>query len=149
MKEYILELTADKIPILVEDNEFDCQFEALDSPDKVISVMRPILQNKAEEYLYMIALTTKGKPIGIFEISHGTVNMSIGNPREIMIRALLAGATSIVLAHNHPSGDVSPSKEDITLTERVKESGKLIGIELVDHLIISNTHFSFLEERYL
>ena len=100
---------------------------------------------QAEEYVYMIALNTKCKPLGVFEISHGTINQSICNPREIFIKALLCGATGIILAHNHPSGDTTPSKDDLKTYQRVKEAGKIIGVELFDNLVIGNGYFSFME----
>jgi DNA repair protein RadC len=74
----------------------------------------------------------------------------VTTPREIYIRALGCGAAKIVLVHNHPSGCPHPSKEDILLTERVFEAGKIIGITLVDHIVVGNPdHFSFAQEGYI
>ena len=90
---------------------------------------------------------TKGKPLGVFEISHGTINQSICNPRDIFIKALLCGAAGIILAHNHPSGDVAPSKNDMEIYKRVKEAGQLLGIGLLDNIIIGNGYYSFTENH--
>ena len=90
----------------------------------------------------MISLDYKCHPLGFFEVSHGTVNSSIVDPRSVFIRALLSGATSIILCHNHPSGDCTPSKEDVLLTKRIKEGGELLGIELLDHVIIGTGFLS-------
>lgn len=119
----------------------------LDSPKKIVALMNDVfrLDKKAEEYIYMLAFDTKCKLLGVFELSHGTVNSSIVSPREIFIRALLAGASCIVLIHNHPSGDISPSPEDINVTKRVKVSGEVIGIPLIEHIIIGNGYLSFME----
>lgn len=119
------------------------------SPDKIHKLMTTMfgLDWKAEEYLYMIALNTKCKPIGIFEITHGTVNASLVSPREIYIRALLAGATYIFMIHNHPSRDCTASVEDIRVTKKIKEAGELIGIKLLDHVIIGGRRYNSLKEK--
>lgn len=105
--------------------------------DMFNSVVR--LNHKAEEYMYMVALNHRLKPLGVFEISHGTVNYSVISPREIYIRALLCGASSIILAHNHPCGDCKPSQIDITTTQIIREAGKLLNVELLDHIIVTLT----------
>ena len=91
----------------------------LDSADKIVQVVNDVFQlnQKAEEYVYLLCLTMKGKPISFFEVSHGTHNMAYVGGREIMIRALLCGASNIVLIHNHPSGEAISSKEDYYLTK--------------------------------
>jgi DNA repair protein RadC len=121
----------------------------LSSPDKIHKLMTTIfgLDWKAEEYLYMIALNTKCKPIGIFEITHGTVNASLVSPREIYIRALLAGATYIIMIHNHPSRDCTASMEDVRFTKKIKDAGELIGIRLLDHVIIGGRRYNSLKEK--
>ena len=107
------------------------------------------LGKRSEEYVYMAALDSRLNVIGFFEISHGTVNGSYFNNREIFMKALIAGAASIVLAHNHPSGDPTPSKEDLLTTRRIREAGALIGIELLDHIIIGdNCYFSLREKGF-
>lgn len=118
-----------------------------DSPEKVCTLAKNLgLLEAAEEYVYTLALDNKNKATGLFEISHGTVNSSVISPREIYIRALLLGASSIILFHNHPSGDVTPSKDDILVTKRVKAAGELLGVELLDHIIIGDTYYSFKEQ---
>ena len=77
-------------------------------------------------------------------LTKGTVNASLIAPREIFIQALKAGAVSIVLVHNHPSGDDTPSREDLAATEKVRSAGELIGIRLIDHIIIGSGHFTSL-----
>lgn len=104
------------------------------------------LHQRAEEYVYLISLDIKCRPLGIFELSHGSYNCSFLMPREVYIRALLSGAVAIVLAHNHPSGDTIPSDEDIHATERIGKAGKLLGVELLDHIIIGSDGYCSLKE---
>ena len=124
----------------------------LQSPEHIVEAVNSLLdlQNMAEEYAYLLTLNTKGDITGVFEISHGTVSNCLVSPREIFNRALMIGATAIILVHNHPSGYPEPSHDDILLTERVKKAGELIGIELLDHIIIGDKCFiSFRREEIL
>lgn len=125
--------------------------DGLTSPREIAHMMIDLYQLdvQAEEYVYMVAFNNKMYPVGVFEISHGTVNASLLSPREIFIRALLAGAVNIVLVHNHPSGSMRPSGEDIEATKRIKEAGKLLGVKLIDHIIIGDDYLSLAEEGYL
>lgn len=149
---YSTALDSDKKNILVKERAFNYQVsESLCSPREIYSFMCQTfeLDKKAEEYLYMIAFNTKQKVLGVFEISHGTVNQSLVSPREIYIRALLCGATGIALIHNHPSGVTSPSKEDMQVYKRIKEAGEIIGVPLLDNIIIGDDQYiSFLENNY-
>ena len=124
----------------------------LRSPEHIVEAMNSLLdlQNMAEEYVYLLTLNTKGDITGVFEIAHGTVSNCLVSPREIFNRALMIGATTIILVHNHPSGYPEPSHEDIRITERIKNAGELIGIELLDHIIIGDKCFiSFRKEEIL
>ena len=96
------------------------------------------LSNCAEEHVYMLALNNVNKLIGVFEISHGTAVISFCNPREIFSRALLVGAISIILVHNHASGEVKPSDSDYKATDDIAEAGSLLGIKLLDHVIVGS-----------
>ena len=100
----------------------------------------------------MLLLVLDGKNAVIQEIviSNGSFNASVASPREIFYNALKHRAVSILLLHNHPSGDPSPSREDMLLTKRIREVGQMIGIELVDHIVIGdNRYTSFRESGYL
>ena len=92
-------------------------------------------------------LNTKAKLIGASDISVGTVNATLVSPRELFLEALKKNAVSIILLHNHPSGDPTPSQEDILLTQRVRKAGDLIGIELLDHIIIGDNRYISLREK--
>lgn len=121
------------------------------SPDKIYQLMEQYykLSEEAEEYVYVICVNSKCRIIGIFELSHGTVSASIVSPRGIFQRALLIGATSIVLVHNHPSQDVTPSQDDVQVTHRIYECGKWMNLELLDHIIVGNGYYSFNESGTL
>lgn len=145
---YKTELNEDNLNVLVKEKSCNCTgVETLNTPSLIAEMFNVVfrLNKQTEEYLYMIALDSKQKPLGVFEISHGMVNMTICNPREIFIKALLCGASGIVIAHNHPSGDTTPSKEDIESYNRLKEAGKLIGINVLDSIIVGDGYYSFME----
>lgn len=124
---------------------------AIKSPEDVVYIGKGFMciHEAPEEYMYMICMNTKNKIIGVFEISHGTANASIVRPREVFQKALLANAISIILMHNHPSGDPKPSREDIEVTKRMVEAGKVLGIDVLDHIIIGDTYTSLKEKGYL
>ena len=121
------------------------------SPEDASNVAKGFIQlhENPEEHLYMICMNTKNRIIGVFEISHGNANSSIVGVREIFQKALLANAMSIIVMHNHPSGDTTPSREDIEVTKRIAEAGKIIGIELLDHIIVGDNYCSLKEKGYL
>lgn len=100
-----------------------------------------------QEVLKLIVLNTKNKIIKVRDIFKGSLNSSIVHPREIYSEAIKSGGASIIICHNHPSGDPSPSKEDINITLRIKECGKIIGIELLDHIIIGDMKYISLKEK--
>lgn len=124
----------------------------LDSPDRTARLMREVFQLhlRAEEYLYLVCANAKCVPIGFFELSHGTCNMTLANPREALVRALLCGAACLLLVHNHPSGDTAPSSADDQMTQRMKEAAELVGIGFCDHIIIGgDRYYSYREAGLL
>lgn len=136
--------------ILVTDSVYDYITDNLSSPDKVVYLMNDLFNfNKlAEEYIYMIAFNTKMKVLGIFELGHGTCNLALFGARELLIRALLCGASTIIITHNHPSGVCEPSYEDIKVTRKIKDACAIVGIPLSDHIIIGGTtYYSFKEKN--
>ena len=127
--------------------------KSIDAPEKVADVAINVLElhEQAEESFYIFTLDTKNQINGIFEVSRGSLNASIVHPREVFKRALLQNANSIILLHNHPSGDPTPSKEDINITNRLIESGDLLGIRVLDHIIIGdeNNYISLKRENLI
>lgn len=137
----------------VLEKELSVNYPELDrkmnGPEKVVRLAKEFLHldDQTEEYLYMICMNSKLELTSVFEISHGNVNSSIIGAREIFQKALLANAVSIILMHNHPSGDSAPSREDIEVTKRIVEAGRVVGVELVDHIIIGRPMFTSLKEK--
>ncbi len=113
-------------------------------PQSVVKAIRASIKDKAKEHFKLILLNARNKILGVSTISIGSLNASIVHPREVFKDAIMHNAYSVVLAHNHPSGDPEPSEDDLTMTKRLIEAGKILGIEVTDHVIISkNGFFSF------
>lgn len=108
----------------------------INSPAEGAELGRRFLEDLDRERLMLCCLNCKNEPISVSTISIGSLNASIVHPREVFKVAILSNAASIILYHNHPSGDDTPSQEDISITKRLVEAGKIIGISLIDHIII-------------
>lgn len=153
MIKYKTRLTENKRIVLEKEVSTNCPdlSYVIRSPEDVVTVGKGFMRihEEPEEYMYMICMNTKNKIIGVFEISHGSVNSSIVTPREVFQKALLANAVSIIVMHNHPSGDSTPSREDIEVTKRLVEAGKIVGIEVLDHIIVGDRYSSLKEKGYV
>ena len=101
----------------------------------------------AEEHLWVIALDGKLNIKEVFEIAHSTSTYTVCNPKGMFTRLLLTGATSFAIAHNHPSGETTPSREDYGMTENCKQIGRILEIEMVDHIIIAGNKYLSLREE--
>jgi len=147
---YRAELDENQHNILVRESSRNYPGGSVNSPIAIAEMMNTLygLNRQAEEHIYMLAFTTKSGLLGVFELSHGTVNSALCQPREIFIRALLCGAASVILVHNHPSLDVSPSKEDYAVSERIRKVGALLGVDVTDHIIVGNGYYSFKEREH-
>ncbi|MDF2592622.1 MAG: repair protein RadC [Clostridia bacterium] len=102
-----------------------------------------------KEYMKAILLNIKCGLVGVEEISVGSINSSIVHPREVFVPAIKRSCASVILVHNHPSGDPTPSQEDINITKRLVEGGKILGIEVVDHIIIGDGKYVSLKDKGL
>lgn len=119
-------------------------------PDIIFNYYKQLLSDRKQEYFYAIYLNIRNRIIKDKLLYIGTINYSIVHPREVFREAYLAGASSIILLHNHPGGSVFPSKNDIDTTKRLKEVGDLMGIKIVDHIIIGkDKYYSFYENNDL
>lgn len=124
----------------------------MNTPQSVHEIMCHVfhLDQSAVEQTYLICLNTQNVPIAFIFLSQGTCNASLVHPREIFLQALLASGVKIILCHNHPSQEVTPSRQDISLTKKIKEAGELMQIPLLDHIIIaSHCYYSFKEQQLL
>ncbi len=129
---------------LNKHNKFDYQ---ITTPKDVFDLLKNDLGNKKKEHFKILSLNTRKKLISIDDISVGILDSSIAHPREIFKPAIQNSAASIILVHNHPSGDPTPSQDDIKMTERLIEAGKIMGIEIDDHVIISDNLFASLRSN--
>ena len=117
---------------------------------KIYEYFKDLVGNKKQEYFYTVYVDTKGRYIDKKCLFVGTINNSIVHPREIFKEAYLLSANGIICIHNHPSGDPTPSKEDVVITRKIKEIAMIHGIRLVDHLIVgANSYYSFYEDNKL
>ncbi|WP_233254318.1 RadC family protein [Salipaludibacillus keqinensis] len=128
------------------------QFQAEDryvirSPEDVSQYMMEEMRHLNQEHFICLYLNTKNQVIHKQTIFIGSLNASIVHPREVFKEAFRYSAASIVCLHNHPSGDPAPSQEDIDVTKRLSESGKMLGIDLLDHVIIGDQRFCSLKEK--
>jgi len=106
------------------------------SPEKAMRVAEQLLADEDREHLIVLMLSAKNDLIGVHTVSIGNLTASIVSPREVFKAAILANACSIILAHNHPSGDPEPSVEDIEVTRVIRLAGELLQIHLIDHIIV-------------
>lgn len=111
----------------------------LTDPEKVYRLIKSKLKDYYKEHFYIIALNSRNYSIA--EVSVGSLNASVVHPREVFAEAIKNKAVSVVFAHNHPSGDPEPSEDDLVLTKRLVESGKILGIEVADHIIVAKDDF--------
>ena len=119
----------------------------ISSPEECVSFLLPQMKHLQQEHFIVIFLDTKNNIIGQKTIFIGSLNRAVVHPREVFCEAIKRSSASIICAHNHPSGDPSPSEQDITLTHRLSEAGSVIGISLLDHLIIGSENFISLKGR--
>ena len=117
------------------------------SPKDIGNLLINEMSNLNQEVLKVVLLNTKNIVIGDKNIFKGTLNSSIVHPREIFREALKSGCANIIISHNHPSGDPTPSKEDINMTLRIKECSNIMGIGLLDHIIVGNNKYISLKEK--
>ncbi len=134
---YHVELVRDRL-IKVEPRP------SIHNPDDVVAILQDELLKSDREKLVCIMLNAKNVVIGMDIVSVGSLTASIAHPREIFKSAILKNAASIILSHGHPSGDPTPSREDMQMTERVAKAGEILGIKLLDHIIIGEQgNYSF------
>lgn len=142
-------ITKYKLELVKESSKnYDINTDSITQPENARDIFEKIfkMSNQAEEVMSMVALDCQAKVIGAFEISRGSLNASTSHPREIFKRAIACNAHSVILSHNHPSGSLCPSAEDISMTRRLIECGNIIGITMLDHLIITTEGFLSLKQ---
>lgn len=121
----------------------------ISSPGDAAGLVMEEMRHKLREHFRVLLLDTKNKVLGIEDISVGSLNSSLIHPREVFRPAIRKACASVILIHNHPSGDPTPSREDVEVTKRLVEAGRLMGIEVLDHLVIGDGRFVSFRERGL
>ena len=119
------------------------------SPDEVVSLVRGRLKGKKREHFLALLLDTRSQLIKISEISVGSLDTSVVHPREVFKEAISASAASVIFVHNHPSGDSGASEDDIGLTKRLAEAGEIVGIDVLDHVIVTDKNYLSLKREGL
>ncbi len=132
---------------MVKESSFLYQTRTISSPKDAYEMIKEQLEGLDREQFIIACLNTKNEPTNISVVSVGTLNKAIVHPREVFKTAILSNAASIMAFHNHPSGEITPSQQDIQLTNRLYEAGELLGIKLLDHLIIGDGTFTSLKEK--
>ena len=146
--DYTTKLNGDNIPLMEKGKSYRVDGRrSYTAPGHIVDFICDGIgiQNCAEEFVWCLCFDSKLHLVGCFEVSHGTVDYSVVTPREIFQKALMIGAVRIAITHNHPNGDPTPSEADMEVTRRVKEACEIIGVELVDHLIVTKqlSYYSF------
>ena len=119
-------------------------------PEAIAAYYMQDLRLLEKEHMILVLLDSKCRKIADTVLSVGTVNASLVTPREVFAEALKYNAVSVVLLHNHPSGDAAPSHNDIAVTDRIVQAGKILGVQVIDHIIIGdNTYTSLKEKEYM
>ena len=150
-----MELTAifEVVRIKQEIREVSAPFAVhkIFSPTNAAELASAYIADEDREVFLVMCLNTKNEVIGLHKAHVGSLNSSIVHPRDVLKVAILNNAASIIVSHQHPSGDSTPSREDIEVTKRLAEAGKIMGIELLDHLIVSykGNHVSLKEKGYI
>ena len=132
---------------MIKESSFLYQTRTISSPKDAYEMIKEQLEGLDREQFIIACLNTKNEPTNISVVAVGTLNKAIVHPREVFKTAILSNAASIMAFHNHPSGETTPSQQDIQLTNRLYEAGELLGIKLLDHLIIGDGTFTSLKEK--
>ena len=132
---------------MIKESSFLYQTRTISSPKDAYEMIKEQLEGLDREQFIIACLNTKNEPTNISVVSVGTLNKAIVHPREVFKTAILSNAASIMAFHNHPSGETTPSQQDIQLTNRLYGAGELLGIKLLDHLIIGDGTFTSLKEK--
>ena len=117
----------------------------IEKPEDAANLLMARLRHLDREHFMVILLNTKNHVLGVETVSIGSLNSTVVHPRELFKQAIRRSAAAVILAHNHPSGDPHPSTEDKTITKRLAEAGKLLGIEVLDHIIIGHNTYRSLK----
>lgn len=120
---------------------------AITKPDEIVKYIKAEIEDFSKEHFFVVSFDVRNRILGIDKTSKGTLSASLVHPRETFESAIRRHAAQIIVAHNHPSGDSEPSEDDIRITKRLYEAGKIMGIELIDHVIITKDSYCSLKDK--
>ena len=129
--------------------ERPAEMPAINCPQDVYDLLGPEMKGLAQEQLRVLLLNTRNKVMAQRIVYQGNVNSSIVRPAEVFRAAIVESAPSIIISHNHPSQDPTPSPEDVKVTRELEEGGKLLGIDVLDHIVIGGSRYVSLKEKKL
>jgi len=142
-----------RIPVykvfLARERSVSTDSRTITSPADAYAILAAFIGDTDREQFVVLLLDCRKRPIGINTVSIGNLNSNLVHPRELMKPAILANAASIILCHNHPSGDANPSPEDVAITEQLKNAGEILGIPIIDHMIIGHDSFYSFKQQGL
>ena len=136
--------SSDELPDLKEKRSI-----AISAPSDLFHSYHPLFDQQVRERFVVFWLNSCNKIVGFEIVSEGTLNSSLVHPREVFRGAIVATSASIIVAHNHPSGNPEPSQEDIAITKQLIEAGKILGIPIYDHIIFTDSSFTSFAEKGL
>lgn len=123
---------------IVKEKTMTYDFKTISTPADAVGIIKAYIGNPDRENFVLACLDTRNNITAINTVSIGNLNSSITHPREIFKVAILANSASIIVAHNHPTGDPTPSQEDLRITKRIVDAGNILGIQVLDHIIVSD-----------
>lgn len=132
---------------MVRDGSVQVDSRTVRTAADIAEIARTYLDGADREHFIVLLLNAKHRVIGVNTVSIGGLTSSMVHPREVFKPAIVASAAAVIVAHNHPSGDPEPSRDDILITEQLRAAGRLMGIEVLDHIIIGEPGFVSLRER--
>ncbi|MBN1374716.1 MAG: DNA repair protein RadC [Dehalococcoidia bacterium] len=133
----------------LNDPDYNHRGPLVQSPEAAFISMQEKLKGKKKEHFYILCLDTRNHVSSKKQVSQGNLDSSIVHPREVFKDAISSLASSVIFVHNHPSGDLEPSSEDVQLTKRLVEAGELLGIPVLDHIIVSDSGYTSMKSRNL
>jgi DNA repair protein RadC len=136
--------------LLKENIEFEkerVKKNAITKPEEIVKYIKTEIEDYSKEHFFVVSFDVRNRIIGIDKTSKGTLSASLVHPRETFESAIRRHAAQIIVAHNHPSGDAEPSEDDIRITKRLYEAGKIMGIELLDHIVITKDGYCSLKDK--
>lgn len=134
---------------LVKEKNLLVDNKRITTPEAAYEILRKYLGNPDREHFVLMCLNTKNEVTHIHTVAIGTLNAAPIHPRELFKTAILANSAAIIIAHNHPSGDPTPSQQDIEITKRLDEAGEILGINILDHIICGSETFTSFKAKGL